>query len=599
MDNYEKLQYSKSQIKKAGEKVTKIDADTMKYQTCVAIIDNWRAVHAYPLDCIVSLITGVVEHDRNIYVVQRLKRLESIIKKLGRHNNTGLYKMQDLGGCRIIVPAVEMIYTTADAVRKALIDNGHEIIGETDYLQSPRTNTGYRSYHMIIRYHDNTEYDGLVVELQIRSKLEHSWATAVEIVDSITNDSLKSGTGDENSTYFFKLISALFSIKEGTPIVSGVPEKKADIVKKIYELDYTLNIRERLGAYNSVVKFSGEYPDDAEYYLLVTDTKRRTIQAIPFKRSQIKNATKQYQEQERRKAGNFIDVVLVAATKFDIIRECYPNYFMDTLNFLSEIRNACLEYPEKSALDISLNNKSKEMQDMFKFKHYPPNIKGSISVLEDGIGKSDGDLYFCPKWAISLDKSYLRFSGIILNERYMPQDDLESCNIVDGPGIIVAETGACFYIDKERWSFINQVPAIVIQCKEGTERKMLVFLISWLKTNLCTWDLLWNKHNASLYPRNVMLHFPVPEVSEKIFMAICDWTESLLKMENQFVSEFTSLAANTPESIINDKVDSFNKNVIELLIKIEALFLDHFGINDGMKKQIQQELRLKGYYIYE
>ena len=43
-------------------------------------------------------------------VVQRLKRLESIMGKLERFPDMNLYRMQDLGGCRVILDTIEQVY---------------------------------------------------------------------------------------------------------------------------------------------------------------------------------------------------------------------------------------------------------------------------------------------------------------------------------------------------------------------------------------------------------------------------------------------------------------------------------------------------------
>ena len=47
---------------------------------------------------------------KDIVVAERLKRLDSIIKKLEREPTMSLWTMQDLGGCRFIVPSVNEVY---------------------------------------------------------------------------------------------------------------------------------------------------------------------------------------------------------------------------------------------------------------------------------------------------------------------------------------------------------------------------------------------------------------------------------------------------------------------------------------------------------
>ena len=52
------------------------------------------------------------------------------------------------------------------------------------------------------------------IELQIRTRLQHLWATAVETAGLYTKKSLKSGQGENGWLEFFMIVSSLFSFKE-------------------------------------------------------------------------------------------------------------------------------------------------------------------------------------------------------------------------------------------------------------------------------------------------------------------------------------------------------------------------------------------------
>ena len=47
---------------------------------------------------------------KDLIVAERLKRLDSIINKLKREPSMSLWAMQDLGGCRFIVPTIKEVY---------------------------------------------------------------------------------------------------------------------------------------------------------------------------------------------------------------------------------------------------------------------------------------------------------------------------------------------------------------------------------------------------------------------------------------------------------------------------------------------------------
>jgi ppGpp synthetase/RelA/SpoT-type nucleotidyltranferase len=132
----------------------------------------------------------------NSYVSQRLKRLNSIHAKLVREPAMQLVTMQDIAGCRAILP------TLADARNLVSLyetmDIPHEFDHSKDYVGSPKS-SGYRSYHLIYRYKSDvrTAYEDMRVEIQIRSALQHAWATALETIDLFTRQALKSSQGKD------------------------------------------------------------------------------------------------------------------------------------------------------------------------------------------------------------------------------------------------------------------------------------------------------------------------------------------------------------------------------------------------------------------
>ena len=75
------------------------------------------------------------ENDEKIIVAERLKRLDSIINKLKREKTMSLWTMQDLGGCRFIVPELYDVFAYAKKYKKSRIR--HKFIKEYNYLHNP------------------------------------------------------------------------------------------------------------------------------------------------------------------------------------------------------------------------------------------------------------------------------------------------------------------------------------------------------------------------------------------------------------------------------------------------------------------------------
>ena len=168
------------------------------------VINNWRAAHAYPLNTFqATLRLRTSKVDPSSVVAQRIKRLSSIQGKLERYDWLTLSQMQDIAGCRAIVSSVEHVYELAKMYQPKYAE--HELDAVNDYIRNPKSD-GYRSYHLIYRYSNknNPLYDGLKIEMQFRSVLQHCWATAVEIADIFYREGLKAHRGSPYWRRFFR-----------------------------------------------------------------------------------------------------------------------------------------------------------------------------------------------------------------------------------------------------------------------------------------------------------------------------------------------------------------------------------------------------------
>ena len=88
------------QIDQAG-RVLVHETDIDKWSQSARVINMWRASHAGPLNTFRMNLRRRVRG--RSFVVQRLKRLPSIISKLERLPRIRLSKMQDIGGCRAVL----------------------------------------------------------------------------------------------------------------------------------------------------------------------------------------------------------------------------------------------------------------------------------------------------------------------------------------------------------------------------------------------------------------------------------------------------------------------------------------------------------------
>ncbi|WP_026571098.1 MULTISPECIES: GTP pyrophosphokinase family protein [Sediminibacillus] len=112
------------------------------------------------------------------FITGRVKPVPSILEKVHR-KKTDLPRLedeiQDIAGVRVVCQFVDDIYTIIDMLRSR---NDFSIIEEKDYI-SEKKDSGYRSYHMIIRYPVETIHGEKMVmaEIQIRTLAMNFWAT--------------------------------------------------------------------------------------------------------------------------------------------------------------------------------------------------------------------------------------------------------------------------------------------------------------------------------------------------------------------------------------------------------------------------------------
>ena len=143
-------------------------------------------------------------------------------------------QMQDIGGRRSVLSNVELVKKLTDTYKKSR-GLKHKRVNEKDYIKNPKPD-GYRSVHFIYKYKSDKKstYDGQLVEIQIRSQLQHAWATAVETVDLFTKQAIKSNEGKQEWKDFFRLVSSAFAILENETQVPGTPER-VDVSRKEIE----------------------------------------------------------------------------------------------------------------------------------------------------------------------------------------------------------------------------------------------------------------------------------------------------------------------------------------------------------------------------
>ncbi len=347
--------YSKEKINHAGDILISNISSEEQTTAALEILDNWRAIHSYPMHVFkIRLKNKALAVDSNALTVQRLKRVPAIIKKLQRQYNgrpatMKLSQMQDIGGCRAVLSTVGL---AKQLYEKYYLkgDLKHKRIGIKNYIETPK-NDGYRSIHLIYKYVSDkgkAEYNGLLVEIQIRSKLQHLWATAIETVDFFTRQAIKSNEGQREWMEFFRLVSSAFAKMENCPTVPNTPNDEKELYLEIKKKEAELNVIKVMAGWTEAIKVFEQKVKQTpklQYFLLELDIAGEKLNITPYTKDNEQRAISDYANSEKKNRGKReYDVVLVGADTSTDLKKAYPNYFVDSQEFLVTLKKIINKY---------------------------------------------------------------------------------------------------------------------------------------------------------------------------------------------------------------------------------------------------------------
>lgn len=342
------MKYSRKQISRAGNAI--ITSNSKKeVDEAIAMINDWRSNHAFVLDQLKPLLSKLFDDAgiEPLFSSKRLKRMTSIQYKLDLNPEMGLGGMQDIGGLRFVFQDVYSLQKAYELILSNVLEN-FKIYKTDDYVNDRPKASGYRSIHVVYQYKSEDErFDGLRVELQIRTKLQHNWATAVETAGLTTNTSLKSSQGDSNWLLFFKIVSCLMAMKEKKPVILEFEKYSMEkLMRACFNMDQHYKYTDTLKAIRITAKTVEEKQYEDDLYLVIIDFKQTIVSVEGFKDSEQAQAFEKYAFEESTAEEGKKAVVLVSVDDFRDLQDAYPSYFLDTSEFihvLETIKKNCVE----------------------------------------------------------------------------------------------------------------------------------------------------------------------------------------------------------------------------------------------------------------
>lgn len=302
----------------------------------------------------------------------RLKKYISIKQKLKREK-TRLSKMQDILGLRIVINDNKYLnynecLNDINSV-VGIIQNTIKITERFcdfkiyDYIQNPK-NDGYRCIHYVVQY--NNKY---YVEIQIRTKIQHLWATTLETMSMLTGKNLKHEYKKDKLNHFFKLSSQIIAnIENKQPInfrlkYSMIELKYSNFLRDIQILSifskaleasikkllkqegveliiFELNLKKAREMRGKISKKKDEQDieQDIDKILKINLQKNKD------------EALKHYNQLELNSKRIEQDIVLIRVATLADLKENYPNYYFNCNDFSTKLLNIIDTYTNQSKI---------------------------------------------------------------------------------------------------------------------------------------------------------------------------------------------------------------------------------------------------------
>ena len=326
--------YTRHKLDRAGQAL--VGTDPFKRREALETVQRWRDTHLFVLQQLAPQISALLSRKGIPYAFSsmRIKRMTSIEAKL-RNNaakGTKLGGMQDIGGIRYVFADI----STLDRAQTALdtfIPDGFTLRRTYDYVSAPK-DSGYRSIHYVYQYHSpDTAYDGISIELQVRTRLQHAWAMAVETASLISNTTLKADLDNQAEWRgFFKLVSALFARGEDKPVHPMYASHTQRMLCDEFFSYKNKKLVDQFKALRVTVNIDLN-EDDRGYCVLVIDFVQHLVHARVYGITDHSRASEMFSEIESTITDDEA-ALMVAIDKIREIKEAYPSYFLDTKAFL-------------------------------------------------------------------------------------------------------------------------------------------------------------------------------------------------------------------------------------------------------------------------
>jgi putative GTP pyrophosphokinase len=234
---------SKTQIDRLGDRIREASLTDIDLR----LLDDYRRSFGEAYEFVVRTIRDQLQLEPT---GRPAKSTSSIIEKLLRES-IRLSQIQDIAGCRVIVTDVVEQERVVASLRTAF--PGASII---DRRVNP--SFGYKAVHVI------TTKFGKLVEIQVRTALQHLWAELSEKLSDVFDPSIKYGGGSNEIRNILALRSKILveieEIEKGIANVGVQPlnNQQREEIEKLKERIVELKKKETKDLSNAIIKLENK-----------------------------------------------------------------------------------------------------------------------------------------------------------------------------------------------------------------------------------------------------------------------------------------------------------------------------------------------------
>jgi len=160
-------------------------------------LDSYRLSHRPAYD----LVVGTIRSELSLEPTGRPGKSTGAILAKIRRQRTRLSQMQDVAGCRLLVPTA--------AVQNAVVAKVLDLFpGAQVHDRRAKPSYGYRAVHIVVTLRHRS------VEIQIRTRLQHLWAELSEKLADAYGNEVKYGGGPKAERDLLKELGELAEAAE-------------------------------------------------------------------------------------------------------------------------------------------------------------------------------------------------------------------------------------------------------------------------------------------------------------------------------------------------------------------------------------------------